>query len=153
MNEPVLAGPLPGSRWRGVPTRKNIGGATERPTAQHVWKKISAGLTDPGGADAGLDQDPELDSRGIPWPIFMTYLLANGWFIRPRTFPYRKNGASVPARFRRVKMRIALFAGAWVAALIFLPIRRVLVAAIGWVAMVTPGIRFINQQFQNVRLD
>jgi hypothetical protein len=31
-------------RWRGRPTRKNMGGATERPTAEHVFNRVSSAL-------------------------------------------------------------------------------------------------------------
>ena len=31
-------------RWRSVPTRANIGGATERPTASYVYQKVAESL-------------------------------------------------------------------------------------------------------------
>ena len=31
-------------RWRGVPTHQNMGGATVRPTPEHVWSHIDAAL-------------------------------------------------------------------------------------------------------------
>ena len=86
-------------RWRGTPTRKNMGGATERPTADHVFDNVSRALAVPPSSgepvDAELDTKPRLDSRGVPWPLFMSLLVANGWFIKPKTFPFSSEGPSV----------------------------------------------------------
>ncbi|MEO1913688.1 MAG: hypothetical protein ABGW98_07505, partial [Myxococcales bacterium] len=69
-------------RWRSIPTRNNIGGAVARPTAHYVFDLVSKALasatSDTAAADAELDTNPELDSRGIPWPLFMSLLVANG---------------------------------------------------------------------------
>ena len=43
-------------RWRGVPTRSNMGGATERPTANYVFDKVSKALEEPASASA-VDAD------------------------------------------------------------------------------------------------
>ena len=68
-----------------------MGGATERPTAAYVFDNVSRELAvsaAPGEAvDAELDTNPKLDSRGLPWPVFMSLLVANGWFIKPKPFP------------------------------------------------------------------
>ena len=71
-------------RWRSVPTRANIGGASERPTASYVYQQIAVSLDQTDNIkDAVLDNEPELDSKGRPFPVFVALLMANGWFIRP----------------------------------------------------------------------
>ena len=54
-------------RWRSVPTRANIGGASERPTASYVYQRLTESLeqTD-DNRDALLDNEPELDSMVDP---------------------------------------------------------------------------------------
>ena len=140
-------------RWRGVPTRSNLGGAVERPTAEYVFEKISAALDTPANAetsDAELDLRPELDSRGIPWPAFMSILTANGWFIKPRPFPHLPNGPPLRRRFLRALSRIPLFILAWVVAFSLLPPVWVGAALVAWVIWIIPQIRFISEQFQSV---
>lgn len=137
-------------RWRGVPTRKNMGGAAERPTAGHVLRKLEAALAAAQG-DAPLDDNPELDMRGIPWPLFVSVLTANGWFIRPRPFPHQPGGPPIQARFLRAILRIPMFVAVWVLAFLYLPPLWVGLALVAWVAWITPGVRYINEQFQNAR--
>ena len=141
-------------RWRGVPTRKNMGGATERPTATYVLNKVNAALSDgdvADQADAALDEKPELDMRGIPWPIFVSILTANGWFIRPQVFPHQPDGPPLEARFLRAIIRIPMFIALWVFAFLYLPPLWVALALAAWVVWITPGVRHINNQFQNVK--
>jgi hypothetical protein len=141
-------------RWRGTPTRKNMGGATERPTAEYVYSCVSDALADfdssTGRSDADLDVNPKLDSRGVPWPLFVSVLVANGWFIQPRPFGYLKDGPSAAQRGRRALLRIPVFLAAWAAAFMLLPVQWVGFILLGWVAWITPKIRFINRQFQNL---
>ena len=141
-------------RWRGTPTRKNMGGATERPTANHVFDNVSRALAAAPAsgerADAELDTKPRLDSRGIPWPLFMSLLVANGWFIKPKPFSFLREGPPVKQRARRALLRVPLFIAAWVVAFALLPSLWVGIALIAWAAWLTPQIRFINRQFQNV---
>jgi hypothetical protein len=141
-------------RWRGIPTRKNMGGATERPTAEYVFSRISGALSDSASSeersDADLDLKPELDSRGIPWPLFVSLLVANGWFIAPKPFRYLHDGPSAAQRGRRALLRIPIFVAAWAFAFILLPAYWVGFILLGWVAWITPKIRFINRQFQNL---
>jgi hypothetical protein len=141
-------------RWRGVPTRSNMGGAVERPTADHVFEQVSRGLnaSAPDAAqDAELDLEPTLDSRGIPWPLFVSVLVANGWFIRPRPFDSRPGGPPIKRRFISALLRIPVFVGVWIAAFSLLPATWVCIALLAWAAWLTPGIRYINDQFQNVK--
>jgi hypothetical protein len=136
-------------RWRGVPTHKNMGGATERPTAEHVWSRVEHALAVPG-PDAALDLDPALDSRGIPWPIFVSLLVANGWFVRPHGFGHLRNGPSPGRRLFRAMLRLVGFVAAWAVAFAWLPTVPVVVALAAWAAWITPGIRRVNTEFQNV---
>jgi len=131
-------------RWRGVPTHKNMGGATERPTAGHVWGCVASGLEkrDESG-DAPLDADPPLDSTGIPWPIFASLLIANGWFLNARGFKSARH-------VMLAGLRLLGFVGAWVAAFVWLPALPVAIALGGWLAFITPKLRWVGQQFQNV---
>lgn len=140
-------------RWRGVPTRRNMGGATERPTAGYVFEKLLEAVEGSPSAtptDAELDLKPELDQRGIPWPIFVSALTANGWFIKPKTFTHTPNGPSVKRRFMRALLRIPLFIGAWILALSTLPTLWVAFAFAAWALWLTPHVRSINDQFQNM---
>ncbi len=137
-------------RWRGTPTRKNIGGATERPTAEHVWAVVSEALQAPADTpDAALDADPPLDSRGIPWPLFVILLLANGWFVRARPFLYLPDGPTANRRARSAMVRVAFFLAGWVAAFATLPTLWVGAALAAWVAWIIPSIRVINDECQN----
>ena len=131
-------------RWRGVPTHKNMGGATERPTAAHVWGHIASALDrGEGSIDAPLDDAPQLDSTGIPWPVFATLLIANGWFLKARGFKSARHVALAG-------LRLAGFVGLWVAAFFWLPAFPVAVALGAWVVYITPKLRWVGQQFQNV---
>ena len=131
-------------RWRGVPTHKNMGGATERPTAEHVWGCVASALEkrDESG-DAPPDADPPLDSTGIPWPIFASLLIANGWFLNARGFKSARHIALAG-------LRLLGFVGAWVAAFVWLPALPVAIGLGGWIAFITPKLRWVGQQFQNV---
>ncbi len=141
-------------RWRSRPSRRNIGGAIARPTPEHVWSRIQATLPlGPEAGDAAHDDDPELDARPAPWPLFVGLLLANGWFLRPVAFDQRPGDDSVPRRLRRAMWRLGLFAAAWVAAALVLPIWLVALAFAGWGLAVTPGVRLVQARFQNVGPD
>jgi hypothetical protein len=139
-------------RWRGVPTHQNMGGAAERPTAEHVWSRVAAAL-EREAPDAALDGDPPLDSRGIPWPLFVSLLVANGWFVRPRGFPHLPGGPPPLVRIRHALFRLVGFAAAWLAAFAWLPTLPVAVALAAWVAWITPKLRFLNEEFQDVRAE
>ncbi len=138
-------------RWSCRPTRKNVGGAAMRPTAPHVWTRIQSALTEPLDApDVPHDDDPVFDSKGIPWPLFIFLLLANGWFLRPVPFDQQVGGAPIAVRLRKAGIRIPIFAAAWVAAFSVLPLWIPTLALAGWIAKITPGVRTINRRFQNV---
>ncbi len=131
-------------RWRGVPTHQNMGGATERPTPAHVWKHLDAALAredDPG--DAALDANPELDVRGVPWPIFSSLLIANGWFLNARGF-------RGPKHILQAGVRLLAFVAAWIAAFTWLPTLPVAAVLAGWIVYITPKFRWVGRQFQHV---
>ena len=140
-------------RWRGVPTHRNMGGATERPTPTHLWESVARGLDAPqeGRTDAALDENPPLDSRGAPWPVFVALLIANGWFVEPRGFGNREGGPSPLKRIRNAALRLLGFAGAWLAAFAWLPTLPVAVALVGWIVWIVPKVRFLNAEFQDAR--
>ena len=131
-------------RWRGVPSHRNMGGATERPTVEHVWTTVACALaTGADAPDAPLDPDPPLDSRGVPWPIFASLLIANGWFLNPRGF-------KSPKRVVFAAVRLLGFFAAWIVAFAWLPALPVLAALIAWAAYITPKVRWVGKEFQNV---
>ena len=131
-------------RWRGVPTHSNMGGATERPTAEHVWSRVSEALAaGDGAADAAPDSAPPLDSRGLPWPLFASLLVANGWFLNPRGF----RSAS---RVIVAGVRLLAFIAAWVLAFAWLPSLAVAAALAVWIAWITPMVRWLGREFQHV---
>ena len=89
----------------------------------------------------------------MPWPLFVTLLLANGWFLRPDGFDQRPGQDTVPRRQLKAALRIPVFIALWVAAGFLLPFWAVALLFAAWVAVVIPGIRDMNSTFQNVRPD
>lgn len=136
-------------RWRGRPTRKNMGGAVERPTPAHTWSKVQSRLA-PDAPEPELDTSPEIDIRGIPWPVFLMMLLAHGWFLRPKTFPFSRADEQQSANPVAMIPRIIGFGAAWIAAFAFLPLAWVLLALAGWAVLVARGLAEIQRGFQNV---
>ena len=127
-----------------MPTRANIGGATERPTASYVYQKVAESLElTTSDKDAQLDDKPELDSKGRPFPVFVALLLANGWFIRPVPFLLTNSKLSALQRIKRAARRIPIFLAVWVAAFLILPTNWVATAAIAyglWVGVIVATI-------------
>jgi hypothetical protein len=119
-----------------------------------VWSRVQAALQEPPDApDVAPDDDPVLDSPPVPWPVFVALLLANGWFLRPVAFDQRPGTDTVPRRQRNAMLRIPLFVAGWIAAGLLLPMWVVALTFAGWLAKVVPGIRLVNQRFQNVGPD
>ncbi len=127
-------------RWRSVPTRANIGGAVERPTASYVYQKVADSLKQSDNIqDAQLDGKPELDSEGRPFLVFVALLLANGWFIRPVPFLLTNSKLSPLQRIKRAARRVPIFLAIWIAAFLILPTNWVTTAAIAygiWVSVI-----------------
>ncbi len=138
-------------RWRGRPTRRNAGGATNRPLPEHVWSEIERALARSDGADAPLDETAGSDMRALPWPFFVLLLLANGKFRRPLGLGLDRSGPDdVERRAKRALLNLALFVGGWAAAFALLPAVWVLVAFAAWAALVTPSIVAMHRDFQSV---
>jgi peroxiredoxin len=138
-------------RWRSVPSRKNVGGATVRPTPEHVWSRVQAALASgSAGADAAHDDHPVMDRPQAPWPIFVSLLIANGWFIRPLAFAQRKNGPTPQQRIKIAMVRLLVFAALWIAAFATLPTFLVATVLAGWIAWIIPKVRWLGLEFQNV---
>jgi len=131
-------------RWRSLPTRANIGGAAERPTACYVYQKIAESLEQTDNIeDAQLDGKPELDSKGRPFPVFVALLLANGWFIRPVPFLLTNSKLTPLQRAKRAMRRIPFFFASWIAAFLILPTNWVTTAVIAygvWVSVIVATV-------------
>ena len=97
-------------RWRCRPMRQNMSGAGQRPTPQYVWGEIESRL--PAGIpDAELDESPEFARPDPSWPMFLTMMLAHGWFLRPKAFPLARPGDKPSANVRRMKTTRCRFRG------------------------------------------
>jgi len=139
-------------RWRCRPTRRNLGGAAERPTPEYVLAQVRSRLAG-SAADPPLDASPETDGRVPPWWLFVLMLLAHGWFLRPKTFPLARAGDAPSADPRHMLPRVLAFVGAWIAAFVFLPTGWVALALVAWAALVWPGVAVVHREFQNVPND
>ena len=138
-------------RWRGVPTRHNNGGATERPTPEHVRQQIEQALLAHGAPDSALDTPPKVDVKGTPWPLFVLLLLANGNFWRPKGFALQRRGPDdVEARAKRAAMKLALFVLGWITAFALVPAGWALLALLVYAAIAAPGIVEMHRAFQSV---
>jgi hypothetical protein len=138
-------------RWRGVPTRRNNGGATERPTPDHVWRCVEQALAVSDARDADIDTPAKVDMKGLPWPLFVLLLLANGNFWRPQGFALRRRGPDdVEARAKRAAAKLALFVAGWIAAFALLPAGWVALALLAYAVIAAPGIVELHRAFQSV---
>lgn len=138
-------------RWRSVPNRRNTGGAVHRPIPAHVWSETQEALARPADSPNAPLDDPPVDRRVAPWPIFVCLLLANGNFLRPRPFPIMRDGTMPTRRIKAAAWKIVAFLAAWGAAFTWLPIGLVLLALAGWAAWITPGLRHVHRAFQNLK--
>jgi hypothetical protein len=136
-------------RWRCRPTRKNVGGAVERPTPEHAWAETLSRL-DTAVAEPPLDLTPEMDTKPPSWPFFVLLLLAHGWFLRPEPFPLGREGEEPAGNPRAMFPRIFGFFALWMAAFVFLPTVVAALALGGWAAFITPKLITAHQEFQNI---
>jgi hypothetical protein len=129
-------------RWRSVPSAENLNGTLARPTAGHAWGAIERSLAAGDAAgDAAHDDNPEIDSAPPPKVLFVAALIANGWFLRVKSFAFSPGVRSVPARFATAMSRWLLFLVFWAAALVFLPIALVGIGFVAWVIWIVRDIR------------
>ena len=144
-------------RWRSRPSRENLGGASSRPTAAHVWDSVQAELEKPADApDTPLDDAAQLDGRSPPQILFLAMLFANGWFLKPNFFIHKSGNESKDDMMRRMRVarsRLVFFITGWIAAFAFLPIWIPVLALVGWIAIVAPQINALNKRAQNVAPD
>jgi hypothetical protein len=134
-------------RWRCVPKHSNLSGAGPRPEAAYTWEKITAAMA--SEHDAELDKDPVLGEKSIPWFRFLLLLLANGWFLKPKTFSLAREGDGKKALAAEMMPRVYGFAALWLILLVVLPIGWVVLLALAWAAKVTPGLIEIYHLFPN----
>lgn len=136
-------------RWRCRPLRQNMSGAGQRPTPQYIWEEIQSRLSQ-SAPNAALDEVPEFARQDLSWPTFLAHLLAHGWFLRPKAFPLARPGDKPSAKFQRMKRRMAVFAGAWVAAFALLPTGWVVLGLAAWAVVALPGVVALHRQFQHI---
>lgn len=129
-------------RWRSVPSAENLEGTVARPTAQHAWGAIERSLAagDDAG-DAAHDNDPVIDQGPPSRIIFFAALIANGWFLRVKSFAYSPGVQSVPSRFAAALSRWLLFVVFWIAAFALVPTVLVGLAFAGWLAWIVRELR------------
>lgn len=125
-----------------------MSGAGARPSADYVWRQIQNHLQQSG--DAAIDEAPVMTSKDMPWPVFLMFLLAHGWFLKPKVFPLERGTGGQWRHPSRMINRMLGFGGAWILAVITLPLSWVALAAAIWVAVITPGIIDIHRKFQHV---
>lgn len=137
-------------RWRSVPSDKNLSGTAARPTAGHVWAQLKKSL-DAGDAagDAAHDDNPEIDRAPPPRIVFFAALIANGWFLRAKSFVYSPGVGSVPARFKAAFSRWLLFFLFWMLAIVFLSPLLVAAAFVGWVVWIQHDLRRVLSDLED----
>lgn len=132
-------------RWRCVPKHSNLSGAGPRPEANYIWRKIQEGMHN--DLDAELDKNPELGEKPLPWHRFLLIILANGWFLKPKTFALSREGEEKRPLAADMAPRIYGFAALWLLLLLLIPLGWVAFLAIIWIAKVTPGLMEIYRLF------
>ena len=82
-----------------------------------------------------------IDQKPPPRALFISALIANGWFLGVRSFVYSPGVRPVPARFAVAFSRWLLFLAIWAAALVFAPTLLDGLAFAGWVAWIARDVR------------
>ena len=110
-----------------------------------MWDHVEKSLADGDAAgDAPHDNNPEIDRGPPPRIVFFAALIANGWFLRAKSFTYSPGVGSVPSRFKVAFSRWLLFLVFWIVALVFAPTLQVgLVFAI-WLVWIVRDLRRIT---------
>lgn len=129
-------------RWRSVPSDANLNGTVARPRAEYVWRAIEDSLiTGDITVDAAHDDHPEIDSPPPPRVVFMTALIANGWFLRTKSFAYSPGSEPTPVRFKKAFRRWPPFVLLWVIGFTLLPKLLVLIGLATWLTWITIDMR------------
>jgi len=141
-------------RWRSVPSQENLNGTRMRPKAGYVWDQIQGALAAGETAeDARHDDKPETDGAPPPRIIFFAALIANGWFLRAKSFMYSPGAEPIPARFKAVFSRWFLFFLFWTIALFIVPLPLVGIAFVGWLGWIVWDLkRIMNEMDDQVEL-
>ena len=134
-----------------------MSGAGGRPEASYTWDLMQDALSSGAIAseqeksrqDAELDREPVMGAGDLSWFKFLVIMTAHGWFLRPRAFPLLRDGGKASVTPSQAIRRAYVFLGAWVLALVFLPITWVAVSALLYAVVLTPGLIEIHRQFQN----
>lgn len=139
-------------RWRSVPSSENMNGTVCRPTAEHVLRETEQALR--AGAEAGdaaHDDHPEVDQKPLPVPIFIALLLANGWFVRVKSFAFSPDAPPIRRRFANAALRLVIFVLGWIAAAVWLPPLPVAATFFAWAAWVALDTRRIFGKMRRSR--
>jgi hypothetical protein len=137
-------------RWRSVPSVENLNGTSMRPTATHAWQKIEGALVAGEAAgDASHDDNPVIDRGPPPRLVFFAALIANGWFLRAKSFMYSPGAESIPSRFKTAISRWFAFLLFWIVALAIAPTGLVGLAFAGWAAWIVLDLRRIMREMDN----
>ena len=129
-------------RWRSVPSAANLNGTSMRPTAAHVWASIDgARAAGDAAPDAVHDDNPQVDGGPPPRLLFFAAIIANGWFLRARSFMYSPGSAAIPERFKAAFTRWIPFLSLWIVAFLTLPPVLVGVALAGWLFWIVRDVR------------
>ena len=118
-----------------------------RPTAAHVWEKTRRSLEDGDSAvDVFLDDNPVIDQNPPPLILFFAAILANGWFLKPKSFVYEPGMESISLRFQKALSRWILFFSFWILALSIMPMSWVGRAFGAWLMLVIFNLRSTMKQ-------
>ena len=79
-----------------------------RPTAAHVWEDRCLEAGD-SAVDAPLDDNPVVDQNPPPQILFFAAIVANGWFVKPKSFVYEPGMEPISSRFQKALLRWILF--------------------------------------------
>lgn len=137
-------------RWRSVPSVENLSGTTMRPTAAHAWENIESALAAGDQAeDAPHDDNPVVDRGPPPRMLFFVALIANGWFLRAKSYTYSPGTESIPTRFKVAFSRWFYFLLFWIIGLVTVPTGLVGLAFAGWLVWIMLDLRRILGEMDN----
>jgi hypothetical protein len=137
-------------RWRSIPSVNNLNGTVARPSAGYVWSSIQQSISgETTSEDAPLDEDPEIDQGPPPRPLFFGALIANGWFLKLKSFAYSPGVEPVPIRFKKALSRWWLFGASWIIAFALVPVLPVSLALLCWVGWIGYQIKKTTMNLDN----